>query len=152
MVRVLLYLVGYEFNFEIKSKIKAISSFFSEKQFKRIFKIWFKILSIAIKKFKLSSVSLNQFIGIGIISLFAIVSNFVPISKRSKLNNLCVEWGYIFNRLRSEKKKNELYEKFINSYFKAINKVEKKIINLGIKENFKFRRASVYCGNLEKLN
>ena len=106
-----------------------------------------------LKKFKLSSVSLNQFIGIGIgISLFAIVSNLVPISKRSKLNNLCVEWGYIFNLLRSEEKKNEPNEKFINSYIKAINKVEKKIIYLGIQESFKVRSANVYCGNLEKLN
>ena len=106
-----------------------------------------------LKKFKLTSVSLNQFIGIGIIiSLFAIVSNLVPISKRSKLNNLCVEWGYIFNRLRSEKKKNEPNEKFINSYTKSINKVEKKIIDLGIKENFKLKSANVYCGSLKNSN
>ena len=106
-----------------------------------------------LKKFRLSYISSNQWIGIGIIiSLLATASNIAPISKESKLKNLCVKWGYIFNYLKIERRKNEPNEKFINSYIKAINKVEKKIIDLGIKENFNLKSANVYCGNLEKLN
>ena len=106
-----------------------------------------------LKKFRLSYISSNQWIGIGIIiSLLATASNIAPISKESKLKNLCVKWGYIFNLLKKERRENEPNEKFINSYIKAINKVEKKIIDLGIKENFNLKSANVYCGNLEKLN
>ena len=120
---------------------------------KESIKYGYKYYLSQLKKFRLSYISSNQWIGIGIIiSLLAIASNIAPISKESKLKNLCVKWGYIFKYYRGERGSDEPNEKLLSAYSEAIDKVTKKIINLGIKENFKFKSAYIYCGYLEKVN